>query len=416
MSEIMTYTKKMFDPLHPNAELIDIEDIAHALSMLCRANGHFQSFYSVAQHSINCMKEAKARGYSERIQLACLLHDASEAYLSDITRPVKAELSRYKEIEAPLQEMIWNKWLGEPLTEQQMVQVFQIDDAILAHEFLNLMDVKITDPIPEIVSTLEFSFTGFDACKREFIRQFRQLTTGRKEIFAVGIDWMKPYWLAVEIRGDEISINKLSHISDINDRYPNADAVLIDIPIGLPENNEQTKLRPDSQARGYLEGERKSSVFNVLYRQIVYAETTEQAWELNRELNAKMAIVGDALRPMIREVDDFLTKTPNWQNRLTESHPEVAFQMLNGGGGLQYSKHSQEGIRERIAILREYGIDPISLFAEFVPKQYEDVLDAACLAVSAKLGCENGFCTIPKVPAYDSKDLKMQMVFGKTSK
>lgn len=64
MSEIMTYTKKMFDPLHPNAELIDIEDIAHALSMLCRANGHFRSFYSVVQHSINCMKEAKTRGFS----------------------------------------------------------------------------------------------------------------------------------------------------------------------------------------------------------------------------------------------------------------------------------------------------------------------------------------------------------------
>ena len=84
MSEIMTYTKKMFDPLCPDAELIDIEDIAHALSMLCRANGHFKSFYSVAQHSINCMKEARASGYSGRIQLGCLLHDASEAYLSDV--------------------------------------------------------------------------------------------------------------------------------------------------------------------------------------------------------------------------------------------------------------------------------------------------------------------------------------------
>ena len=46
MSEIMTYTKKMFDPLHPKTELIDIEDIAHALSLLCRADGHFPIFYS----------------------------------------------------------------------------------------------------------------------------------------------------------------------------------------------------------------------------------------------------------------------------------------------------------------------------------------------------------------------------------
>ena len=180
VSEIMTYTKKMFDPLHPEVELIDIEDIAHALSMLCRANGHFKSFYSVAQHSINCMKEAKARGYSERVQLACLLHDASEAYLSDVTRPVKAELPRYREIESPLQEMIWNKWLDEPLTIQEIVQVFQIDDAILAYEFLNLMGEKIADSIPPISSTPEFSFAGFDGCKQDFLRYFRQLTTPKR--------------------------------------------------------------------------------------------------------------------------------------------------------------------------------------------------------------------------------------------
>jgi 5'-deoxynucleotidase YfbR-like HD superfamily hydrolase len=44
------------------------------------------------------MKEAAARGYSERVQLACLLHDASEAYLSDVTRPVKQELPKYLEV------------------------------------------------------------------------------------------------------------------------------------------------------------------------------------------------------------------------------------------------------------------------------------------------------------------------------
>ena len=173
MSEIMTYTKIMFDPLHPNAEQIDIEDIAHALSMLCRANGHFKSFYSVAQHRINCMKEAKARGYSERIQLACLLHDASEAYLSDVTRPVKAELPRYKEIEAPLQEAIWNKWLNTPLTEEERKQVFDIDDAILAYEFLDLMDAKIVKEIPELYSVPVFAFVGFDLCEQEFLRQNR---------------------------------------------------------------------------------------------------------------------------------------------------------------------------------------------------------------------------------------------------
>ena len=416
MSEIMTYTKKMFDPLQSNAEQIDIKDIAHALSMLCRANGHFRSFYSVAQHSINCMKEAKARGYSERIQLACLLHDASEAYLSDVTRPVKAELPRYKEIEAPLQETIWNKWLGEPLTEEERKQVFDIDDAILAHEFSNLMGEKITDQIPEICSTPQFAFTGFDASKQQFLRLFRRLTTGKKEYFVVGIDWMKPYWLAAEIQGNEVAIKKLSNVSEINNFYLNADAVLIDIPVGLPENATENAARPDREARDYLPTERKPTIFPVPCRQaVLIAEYAEASAENERILGKKLSSTSHGFSKMIRQVDDFLAEDNSWKNRLVESHPEVAFQKLNGGNGLQHSKHRDAGIQERIAILQRYGVDPIPLFAEFTPKQYEDVLDAVCLAVSAKLGCENGFCTIPESPSCDSRGLKMQMVFGRNA-
>ena len=171
----------MFDPITPDADLINTTDIAHALSMLCRANGHFMSFYSVAQHSINCMREAKARGYSDRVRLACLLHDASEAYLSDVTRPVKAELPRYKEIETPLQEMIWNKWLSEPLTDEERRQVFDIDDALLAHEFLNLMDTMLFDELPQLYSTPKFDFDGFETTKSEFLHCFARLTAGSKE-------------------------------------------------------------------------------------------------------------------------------------------------------------------------------------------------------------------------------------------
>ena len=414
MNEIMTYTKKMFDPLHPNVELIDIEDIAHALSMLCRANGHFKSFYSVAQHSINCMKEAKARGYSKRIQLACLLHDASEAYLSDVTRPVKAELPRYKEIEAPLQETIWNKWLGEPLTKEELKQVFDIDDAILAHEFLNLMGEKITDQIPEICSVPQFAFASFDASKQQFLRLFRQLTTGKKEFLTVGIDWMKPYWLAAEICGSEISIRKLSNIAEINNYYRSADAVLIDIPVGLPENAEENAGRPDREARDYLPTGRKPSIFPVPCRQAINMENYAEASNENeRVLGKKLTSQSHAFSKMIRQVDEFLAENKRWQNCLVESHPEVAFQLLNGGKGLNHSKHTEEGVQERITILQQYGVDPIFLFTEFTPKQYEDVLDALILAVSAKLGCKNGFQTIPANPSCDSRGLKMQMVFGK---
>lgn len=176
MSCIKTYTGVMMDPLRPESGLIRIEDIAHALSMLCRANGHFKSFYSVGQHSVNCMKEAAARGYSGKVQLACLLHDASEAYLSDVTRPVKQEIPKYREIEAPLQECIWNKWLEAPLTVEERRLVFLVDDDMLAHEFLRLMDTALTPSTPELSSTPEFAFTGFSECENEFLRLFCQLT------------------------------------------------------------------------------------------------------------------------------------------------------------------------------------------------------------------------------------------------
>lgn len=176
MSEILTHTRIMFDPINPDAARIDIRDIAHALSMLCRANGHFPAFYSVGQHCVNCMREAEARGYSRRVQLACLLHDGSEAYLADVTRPVKKALPRYLEIEEPLQALIWEKFLGQPLTAEEYSQVFEIDDAILYREFAELMDVRLAPEEPELKSEPVLTFSGFEQSRQEFLRCFQSLT------------------------------------------------------------------------------------------------------------------------------------------------------------------------------------------------------------------------------------------------
>lgn len=66
---ITTYTRKHFDPINPDAELICIEDIAHALPMICRGNGHVSSFWSVGEHCILCAKEAAAKGRDILIDL-----------------------------------------------------------------------------------------------------------------------------------------------------------------------------------------------------------------------------------------------------------------------------------------------------------------------------------------------------------
>ena len=175
MSYILTYKKKEFYPLTPKVEDIDIEDIAHALSLLCRANGHFKHFYSVAQHSLNCAREAIARGYSKRVVLGCLLHDGSEAYLADITRPVKKHLHKYLEIEDVLQGEIFEKWLPS-LSEDEKKLIFEIDDAILFYEFVELFGEKIFDYTPTLKSNPNFELVEFLTVEKDFLSLFYELT------------------------------------------------------------------------------------------------------------------------------------------------------------------------------------------------------------------------------------------------
>lgn len=83
---IVTYTGKAIEPLNPDPALICIEDIAHSLSNVCRFTGHTRFFYSVAQHSV-----LASRMVPHEHALTALLHDASEAYLSDFARPIKQQ-------------------------------------------------------------------------------------------------------------------------------------------------------------------------------------------------------------------------------------------------------------------------------------------------------------------------------------
>jgi 5'-deoxynucleotidase YfbR-like HD superfamily hydrolase len=101
---IRTYTGKYLNLKNPNPEDIVIEDIAHALSQIPRFGGHLRYFYSVAQHSI--FVSDICRNYP----LDGLLHDASEAYLGDVTSPLKKLLPDYKIVEERLNQVIAKKF------------------------------------------------------------------------------------------------------------------------------------------------------------------------------------------------------------------------------------------------------------------------------------------------------------------
>lgn len=176
-SLIRTYSGVFFSPLRPSPEDILPEDIAHSLSLTCRANGHFRCFYSVGQHSLACEAEAHAAGLPVKVRLACLLHDASEAYISDITRPVKLGLPEYREIEKRLQDTIYRRFGIDPEDTGTMREVARIDDAMLYHEFLELGGHALFDEAPEIITAPFFGFIPFEETEEQFMTVFKNLFT-----------------------------------------------------------------------------------------------------------------------------------------------------------------------------------------------------------------------------------------------
>ncbi len=135
---IQTYGGGRFYPQDPQDGEVSIYDIAHSLSQICRFNGHTTSFYSVAQHSIVCSRLAN----DDEVAYFALLHDAAEAYVGDMMRPLKwsgQELGRlFREQEAAVERAISQRF-GLVWTEELRKEVKRLDDVALAIEAYHLM-------------------------------------------------------------------------------------------------------------------------------------------------------------------------------------------------------------------------------------------------------------------------------------
>jgi hypothetical protein len=132
MSWIQTFTGKQFFPLKPRPSDIELRDIAHSLSLQCRFNGHCRVFYSVADHSIRVSRAVPAEH-----AIWGLLHDAAEAYLKDLPRPIKQNVQGYRELEEKMLYMIAQTYgLSWPMPEE----VVKADDVLLATEARDLME------------------------------------------------------------------------------------------------------------------------------------------------------------------------------------------------------------------------------------------------------------------------------------
>ena len=169
---IRTFAGKMFTPLNANIEDICIKDIAHALSLICRYNGHCREFLSVGQHS--CM----VSDYIPEFKLEGLLHDGTEAYLGDMVRPVKhsPKMRQYRMAESKLDVLIHEKFDLDPAA-RKLVKIY--DNRALATEMTYLFDNRDIpfEPLP----VKRFITWSPMRAEKEFLKRGEKLYTGREK-------------------------------------------------------------------------------------------------------------------------------------------------------------------------------------------------------------------------------------------
>lgn len=170
---IMLQSGAWFDILDPSSSAFTIEDVAHGLAHTCRYAGQCRDFYSVAEHSLH------VSNMCEEAKLEALLHDAAEAFIGDVTRPLKQLLPEYKRIEKAVECAVFERFgLDLPTAPE----IKEADLRVLAAEQAQIMAPSTSDwaqtsgvyPAP-----IRVEFMSPKAAKRAFLRRYAELAAER---------------------------------------------------------------------------------------------------------------------------------------------------------------------------------------------------------------------------------------------
>lgn len=136
---MQTIGGRAFYPLDPHTEDVDIGDIAHALSFICRFGGHCTQFYSVAEHCVRVSRAIEDAGGTAEESFAGLMHDAAEAYVGAMVWPLKqaTEAAGYKRIEHLVERAIAKRF-SLPFDMPPIVKRFDL--VLLSTEKRDLMN------------------------------------------------------------------------------------------------------------------------------------------------------------------------------------------------------------------------------------------------------------------------------------
>jgi predicted RNase H-like nuclease len=221
-----------------------------------------------------------------------------------------------------------------------------------------------------------------------------------------GADWFEGKWLAVVAAADgQTEVRQVCAFSDFLE-WADLQLLVIDIPIGLPERGSRAC---EPLARQVVRP-RASSVFPAPIRPVLNASTHEEACRILNTIDGKRcSIQAFSIYRIIAAVDSHMS--PALQDRVREGHPELSFAYMNGGSGLKHSKHTPEGQRGRVALLEQHFPDLEACISALPQSRAAiDLLDAFSMLWTARRIISGQALSVPEVPEYDSRGLRMEMV------
>ena len=167
---VSTFLGNRFYPLEPRIDHVAIEDIAHGLAYQCRFNGQTQEFYSVAQHSLIVATLVPAD-----LRLAALLHDAAEAYLGDMVKPLKVLLPAFSAIEDEVSAIIATAFGLDfsdygPIKRADLIALATEKRDLMPHSTERWAYLDDIRPLPQRIVSMSPG-----QAKQEFLREFARL-------------------------------------------------------------------------------------------------------------------------------------------------------------------------------------------------------------------------------------------------
>ena len=249
----------------------------------------------------------------------------------------------------------------------------------------------------------------------------------------VGVDGCPYGWFSVGLDdGEGFKVEKFETFSELVEHYSDACLILVDMPIGVPDNGASSYRKCDEAARQKLD-KRKPSVFKIPSRRFLDKMRQETTWkhlEANKwskkqkELQCRgISAQSFGIVRKIIEVDNALTRNNVGSPvPIREIHPEICFWALKGGKEMKHKKNvtGLKGINKRLKVLKRLCIEPnveniyYAALGKYLRKHvdHDDILDALVAAVTAKIHCrEPKRRRVLESPKPDSKGLPMEMVY-----